>query len=94
MSVTMRSTIAMVFHPIIAHQFGFDDRDIGIFIDSILLVGTGLLAGERPVETSFRHTGGLALSISCSGSMYYNMETINSLRRRIGRHCRSGNVQP
>ena len=57
MGVTVLSTIAMVLYPIIAQQFGLDDREIGIFIggtihDVAQVVGAGFSVSQEAGDTA------------------------------------------
>ncbi len=57
MGVTVLSTIAMVLYPIIAQQFGLDDRAIGIFIggtihDVAQVVGAGFSVSQEAGDTA------------------------------------------
>ena len=57
MGVTMLSTIAMVLYPIIAYQFGLDDREIGIFIGGTIhdvsqVVGAGFSVSQEAGDTA------------------------------------------
>ncbi len=57
MGVTVLSTIAMVIYPIIAQQFGLDDRQIGVFIggtihDVAQVVGAGFSVSEAAGDSA------------------------------------------
>jgi uncharacterized integral membrane protein (TIGR00698 family) len=57
MGVTLLSTIAMVIYPIIAQQFGLDDREIGIFIGGTIhdvsqVVGAGFSVSQEAGDTA------------------------------------------
>lgn len=57
MSVTILSTIAMVFYPLVAQILGFDDRTAGLFLggsihDVAQVVGAGFSVSEEAGETA------------------------------------------